>query len=53
LSLLDLYVLMLPVAGTILVIAVGRYDARQLRAETDRAYQAERKAAQQRGHTIL
>jgi hypothetical protein len=50
LTLIDLYVLLLPVIGTIFVLAIGRYGSRELRAETERAREAERKAQQQTPH---
>jgi hypothetical protein len=41
LKFIDLYVLLLPVIGTIFVLALGRYGSRELRAQTARARKAE------------
>jgi hypothetical protein len=47
LTLLDVYVLALPIIGVIFMLAVDRYGSRELRAETERVREAERKAQQQ------
>ncbi len=46
----DLFAVMMPVIGVIFMLAVGRYGARELRAETDRAREAERKAREPAPH---
>jgi hypothetical protein len=50
LTLLDIAFLLWPLAGVMLMLAVGRYGSRQLRAETARAREAAHKAQQQFPH---
>jgi hypothetical protein len=51
-TLFDLFAVMMPVVGVIFMLAVGRYGSRDLRAETARAREAERKAREPAPHAI-